>query len=234
MAREEKQKRKEQEEGRTTRIALLGHSQIPKELKVEGCEIKIFRHPGAEIIETFRSLPLELTENSFHWILVWLGSNDIKDSVDLDELFLYLKQLVFILGQKCKAEVCVVAVEPRKRFRKKDGLTLTRYNRIRSGLNKRIVRTFKPELVTHFNDKVFQEGLARDGVHFNEETQKLVVQKLVRQITRVRDIRSHAGRRVYHRVLNFSRQSEIKQVKREKRRFKSFCQKLEAKRLKKE
>ena len=69
------------------KVSLVGHSQLPYELYVEGAEIKIFRAPGGRADSFFNDERLNSVLNWPHDLcILWLGSNDIEEDTVVGEV----------------------------------------------------------------------------------------------------------------------------------------------------
>ena len=63
------------------RVAIAGHSQLPRELEVpDQVQLDIFRNPGALVRDFYHKEQLrKLFESSYNLVLVWIGSNDVTE-----------------------------------------------------------------------------------------------------------------------------------------------------------
>ena len=134
------------------KVSLVGHSQLPNYLEVEGTEIRIFRAPGGHA-ETFFSddrLNRVLQWKHDHCIL-WLGSNDIAEGMSPEGLFNTIKEITKTIERECGAVVQICLLEPRiYSDEEKAPISNLNYKKVMNSVNNRIKR-FLRNATIHFN-----------------------------------------------------------------------------------
>lgn len=161
------------------KVALVGHSQIPVGFQSSepNVEVRLFRAPGA-LVDGFNNnrrltsvlqWPHDLT-------ILWLGSNDIRDSTDPSELAGRILTIARTIEDHCQSRVIVSEVEKRvyppnhPHF-----FSNERYLRVRRSVNRNLLRT-RQFLIINFNSVRFV--LAHDGIHFRAHSQNNIRDKL--------------------------------------------------------
>ena len=97
------------------KVALVGHSHVPAELTVDvPAEVDIFRSPGAKIKSFFNNpLLTPVLQQKYHLIVLWLGSNDVRDNCNINDIVGQVKTVVEALEKTCGADVRFCLLEPR-------------------------------------------------------------------------------------------------------------------------
>lgn len=161
------------------KVALVGHSQIPRHLEIPNVQIRIFRAPGAKARTFFED---DRLNRVFEWehdlTILWIGSNDIETSTNPARIFVDVKNIIKEITAKCQSLVYVCQIEPRTNPR---GMSAEKYKKFRVGINNRVKRALKTPNI-HFNNIQFEQELSEDGVHWSERGQDHVINKFKRII----------------------------------------------------
>ena len=168
------------------RVALLGHSQIPRRLDhhIEGVEVTIFRAPGGKVTNFLKDNRLNRILNFEHDLaIIWLGSNDLEyggtSRLTVDSLI----SVANLVEEQCHSRVILVELENRKYPPYNERIPEGDYMRLKRAVNKKIQKhRFK---YIHFRTSQFE--LDVDGVHFTEDAQGLVREKLIKVIKEEKD-----------------------------------------------
>ena len=160
------------------KVALVGHSQIPCSLKVEGAEIELYRLPGAKTHSFENKAKLNQVLNwSGDLVILWLGSNDIDQNTDISEVVKNIIQIKSQIEKECKAVVAIILVEPRC-YPNDHPVSKDQYKKIQKGINRKLERALPNTQFLQFNTFVYEKELARDGVHFSEEGKEMIKDKI--------------------------------------------------------
>ena len=178
------------------RAAIVGHSHVPSTLEVkvpafdqagkpteEALPVDIYRSPGATAEDFFWNNTLSaIFEYQYQLIILWIGSNDIHDSVEVRDLVHHISRIVKALETHCKADVRFCLIEPRavERSPRTNIQEQETYNKIAKGVNRKLQgRVLRGRRFISFGAKPFCQDLGRDGVHFrHSERESFVYSKL--------------------------------------------------------
>ena len=120
------------------RVALVGHSQIPYDLEVDGAEVSIFRAPGGKAYAFYEDDRLSDVLNwSGDLAIVWLGSNDIEEDTSVGEVVENIVNIKESIEEDCGATVVIILVEPRM-YPDDYPVTQSRYSKIQRGINRKL------------------------------------------------------------------------------------------------
>ena len=160
------------------RVALVGHSQLPSELEVDGADIEIFRAPGGKAYGFYEDERLnEVLDWSGDLVILWLGSNDIKQNTHVSDVVDNITEIKESIEEECGAEVVIILVEPRS-YPDDYPVNETRYKKIQRAINKKLERELPDTRFLQFNTQMYQTELSSDGVHFTAEGQELIEDKI--------------------------------------------------------
>ena len=85
------------------KVAIVGHSQVPREISIPNVETRVFRKPGARIQHFHSELLPEVLDFSPDIIVIFLGGNDIDASPDCSQRVANgLKGIIEILKDNCR------------------------------------------------------------------------------------------------------------------------------------
>ena len=161
------------------KVALVGHSQIPRRLNIPNVEVNIFRAPGAKASTFFDNFRLnEVLKWEHDLTILWIGSNDIGSHTEPETVFNFIKEIYQAIQENCKSVVYVCKIEPRLHPR---NCPTDRYKKIQCGINNRIKKRIKSPNI-HFNNLSFVEELGGDGVHWSEAGRERVESKFKKVI----------------------------------------------------
>ena len=167
-------------------VSLVGHSQLPRNLTVPETEIKIFRAPGGRADSFFSDHRLrDVLDWEHDFCILWLGSNDIEDDTDPNELFEEIQSIYEAIVSDCGAVVHVCQIEPRL-YAGATPIDSDGYRKIQNSVNKKIKRKLTTR-TTHFTASNFVETLSEDGVHWNAERKEMVRDKPESVVATYRD-----------------------------------------------
>lgn len=161
-----------------SRVALVGHSQLPAQLEDVTWELFVFRAPGGKVHSFFEDDRMcEVLNEKYDVVLLWLGSNDITTHTSAKDLADEIINIVYTLEEHCEAEVVMVLLEPR--FCPSEyPVEHHKYRKIQNGVNKQLKKVLQGYTFLRFNSAFWEFNLASDGVHFNEEAKKLIKKKI--------------------------------------------------------
>ena len=175
--------------GNDKRIAVVGHSLVPRDLGlIPGAQVKIFRSPGARVTDFEARHELNSVLNWPHDLtILFLGGNDIHDGCVPSAITNNISSLIEQIHHYCDSQVAYILIEHRNppqgnRF----NVSAEQYNRVCNSINKRLKKKHKNKPYICFlsiGAKPYQSGVT-DGVHFNEETRFHLVRKLRNTIMR--------------------------------------------------
>lgn len=170
-----------------TRVAVVGHSQVPSFLDVEEVELKIFRAPGGRADGFYSDSRLNtVLEWEHDYCLLWLGSNDIESDTIPEEVVKDILEIVNSIEDNCGSTVYPVQVEPR--FYSDDyPVSHDWYKKVQRAINRKLKRRLKGKCFIHFNTAYWVEHLAADGVHWDSEGKECVRDRLEGFIRRIVD-----------------------------------------------
>lgn len=161
------------------KVALVGHSQIPRNLEIPNVQIKIFRGPGAKARTFFEDNRVnKILEWEHDLTILWIGSNDIEQTTNPARIFCDIKNIIKEITAKCQSLVYICQVEPRTNPR---NITEDQYKKFQVGINNRIKRALKTPNI-HFNNQQFVQELSEDGTHWDERGRAHVLSKFRRVI----------------------------------------------------
>ena len=163
------------------KIALVGHSQIPKIFrpKEPDVEVKIFRAPGAKAVQFNGDTRLNrVLEYKHDLTFLWIGSNDLRTGVNTAEISLQIKSIAKRIQDACGSKVILVTPENRscdRIKREEHKVPQTEYDRMRKAVRKSL-RGDKRFLSTDLGTTCWK--LAADGIHLSSQSKATVNQKL--------------------------------------------------------
>lgn len=171
---------------RKFRVALVGHSQVPRHLRLDQVEISVFRAPGASAGD-FKTDPRlnSVLQSRFELVLVWLGSNEIRESSRVRQVVKSIKDIVDEIKECCKAKVGVILIEPRKTDQQwRQFVSQETYDKVARAVNRTLTqRTLKGGIFVQFTARPYRECLDRDGVHFDRSGRTYIKEKISNCIT---------------------------------------------------
>ena len=163
------------------KVSLVGHSQVPRVLEIDGVEIRIFRAPGGHAHSFESDHRLNQVLNWEHDLsILWLGSNDITNGINPGLLADKILDVAREIESNCGASVRICLIEPRV-YSRRGPISTEDYKKVQNSINKKIKRNKKFRVI-HFNTLSFQETLSGDGVHWSSEGQERVTEKFIKVI----------------------------------------------------
>ena len=97
------------------KVALVGHSQMPRSLRVDNAEVKVFRAPGGKLANFHRDSRLNQVLSWPHNLTyLWLGSNDINPESNIGDLINQTKAIASEIEERCGSQVIIVEIEHRQ------------------------------------------------------------------------------------------------------------------------
>ena len=165
------------------KAAIVGHIHVPTSLEIgdDTVQLDLFRAPGAKAHNFFNDERLNLVlQHKYDLVILWIGSNDIKESSSVKDLAKKIKQIVQAIEESCEAEVRTCTIEPRKpgrtgRFR----VEQETYRKVAKAVNRKLQnKELRGKRVVDFGAKPFWDSLGWDGVHFNRQGREHVSAKL--------------------------------------------------------
>ena len=164
------------------KVAIVGHSQVPRSLSVENAEVRIFRAPGGKLENFHRDTRLNQVLSWPHNLTyLWLGSNDVHPDVRIIDLIDQNKAIASEIEEKCGSRVIIVELERRVYPPHRPVIERTRYKQITRSVNRALLRCKKFFTIT-FNAQSFV--LASDGVHFEPQSRRVIENRFVENIKR--------------------------------------------------
>ena len=164
------------------KVALVGHSQVPRSLSVDNAEIRIFRAPGGKLENFHRDTRMKQVLSWRHDITyLWLGSNDVHPEVKILDLIEWNKAIASEIEDKCGSKVIIVELERRIYPPERPLIDQRRYKQITRSVNRALLRCKKFFTIT-FNAERFV--LSADGVHFEPQSRRAIENKFVESIQR--------------------------------------------------
>ena len=161
------------------RVALVGHSQLPYDLEVEGADIEIFRSPGARAYSFYED---EILNEVLNWsgdlAIIWLGSNDIYNGTHVSEVVDNITNIKESIEEECGAEVVIILVEPRC-YNDDHPVSETKYRKLQKGINRKLERELPDTEFIQFNTSTYQQELSSDGVHFSDYGKELIRDRII-------------------------------------------------------
>ena len=158
-----------------TRVALVGHSQLPHSLEVEGADIEIFRAPGGRVDEFYDDERMsDVLKEEWDLVIVWLGSNDIDYDTNTGQLVSELLDVCETIVNACQAVVKICLIEPR--FYPDGYVGHEDYKKIQRSVNRKLLKAGYGTL--HFHTQGYVNEIDDDGVHFTPQGQHMVRNKL--------------------------------------------------------
>ena len=123
------------------KVAIVGHSQVPREISIPNVETRVFRKPGARIQHFHNELLPAVLEFAPDVIVIFLGGNDIDVSADCAlRVANGLKGIIEILKDNCR-EVIFIQIEWRNfSTTRVPGLTREIYQECRATINRNLKR----------------------------------------------------------------------------------------------
>ena len=166
------------------KVAIVGHSQVPREIIIPGVETRVFRKPGARIHHFHRDLLPEVLSFSADVIVIFLGGNDIDARPDCaSRVAEGLKGIVEILKDNCR-EVIFIQIEWRDfSTTRVPGLTKEIYRQHRATINRNLQRFCRRHNIRAINTGLENlERVRRDGVHFASQSATILKRKIIRAV----------------------------------------------------
>ena len=167
----------------TYRVAIVGHSQVPKQLTVNDTNIKIdiFRRPGGCVTHFDESPLRDVLDEKFDLVFLFLGGNDIVNyPLDCKPVSDALKEILLKL-KTITNELRFVLIErrnyaPNNRF----NLDNAEYERGRKQVNSSLRHFLKGQSIRSINTAApwFGDHLKADGVHFDNNAQEELKTKI--------------------------------------------------------
>lgn len=110
----------------------------------------------------------------YNLVILWLGSNDVKQNSIVREIVLDIKRIVVALEANCEAEVRICLLEPRRpSLRGMFNVDDKTYVKISKSVNRSLYRTvMKGKSCIGFCAKPYWEGLTWNGIHFNKKARE--------------------------------------------------------------
>ena len=166
------------------KVAIVGHSQVPKDFKYEGTEVRTYRAPGGKAVKFENDERLnKVLEWKHDLTFLWIGSNDIDPDTAPWPLAKKILEIAQVIKVNCESEVIIVEIENRENT-SRSRITNEQYKKVKRGVNRHLLKD-KVFLSINFGATFFT--LARDGVHFETEAKDLVRQKFVRNIRKYKE-----------------------------------------------
>ncbi len=148
------------------RIALVGHSQIPRRFEVnqEDVTVDIYRAPGGKAANFFDDERLnKVLRQKYDLIILWIRSNDIEKDCVVREIAGNIKNIVKELEARCEAEVRTCLIRPRKtEDQPRVRIEPDTYIRVAKGINEALQKKLlKKNRFLSFGVKPFWDDLKR-------------------------------------------------------------------------
>ena len=160
------------------RVALVGHSQLPYSLEVEGADVEIFRSPGGRAYSFYEDGNLNDVLNwSGDLAILWIGSNDIQQNTHVSDVVDNIIDIKESIEEECGATVVIILIEPRC-YPDDYPVDEARYRKIQKSINRKLERVLPDTEFIQFNTSMYQQELAEDGVHFSEEGKELIEDRI--------------------------------------------------------
>ena len=123
-------------------------------------------------------------ENNYDVVVLWIGSNDVKEETSVRELVLQIINLIVEVRNSCGAQVIFISLENRQYGEGNRFIPPHRYRTVREAINKRLRQWARSQPEVHvpgWSSNTFE--LASDGVHFTAETKERIKRVLKHFIT---------------------------------------------------
>ena len=160
------------------KVALVGHSQLPHSLEVEGADIEIFRSPGGRAYSFYDDDDLNDVLNwSGDLAILWLGSNDIMQDTNVWEVVNDIIGIKESIEEETGATVVIILVEPRC-YPDDEPVDEAQYRKIQKSINRKLERELSETEFIRFNLPLYEQELAEDGVHFTSYGKELIEEKI--------------------------------------------------------
>lgn len=164
------------------RVAVVGHSQLPKEIWIPDVELRIFRAPGGRADSFFENGVMSAVLDWPHdYCVLWLGSNDIDANTSPFKVAQSVIAVARAIESSCNSKVYPVLVEPRK-YPQEFPVPHQTYRKIQEGVNRRLKRALRGRCFVHFNTTWWVESLSEDGVHWRGVAQQKAHGRLIDSI----------------------------------------------------
>ena len=166
------------------KVAIVGHSQVLREITIPNVETRVFRKPGARIPDFHRELLPEVLAFSPDVIVIFLGGNDIDATADCAlRVANGLKGIIEILKDNCR-EVIFIQIEWRDfSTTRVPGLTREIYQHRRATINRNLKRFCSRRNIRAINTGLENlESVRRDGVHLASESASALKSKIIHAI----------------------------------------------------
>ena len=166
------------------KVAIVGHSQVPREITIPNVETRVFRKPGARIQHFYSDLLPEVQAFSPDVTVIFLGGNDIDARADCAlRVANGLKGIIEILKDNCR-EVIFIQIEWRDfSTTRVPGLTREIYQHRRATINRNLKRFCSRGNIRAINTGLENlESVRRDGVHLASVSASALKTKIIRAI----------------------------------------------------
>lgn len=174
--------------GKMYKISLVGHSQIPHSLDAPRAEIRIFREPGRKTYSLFDDERMsDVLEWTHDYLIVWIGSNDIKEDWSHHEIVNDILEIVHAIEDECETTVQVCLHEP-SFYPHGVPVSQDTYAKVHQTENKHLTKRLSDRSFLHFNTASYEKNLAEDGVYWIEEGHGYVQRKLINAIEEQMDV----------------------------------------------
>ena len=163
------------------RVAIVGHSQIPRNLDhhLADVEVKIFRAPGARASRfNITNKLMNVLEYEHDITILWIGSNDVDRATQPRQLSENIIQIANTIEERCGSRVTLVELECREYPRGSAVIESEGYRRVKRSVNRALSRS----RFTRINFGATKYTLANDGVHFETSAKEEINRGLVNHI----------------------------------------------------
>ena len=161
----------------STKIAILGHSNVPQSLEIANATVRIFRKPGARAWH-FTTYP----EFSGIWdfrpdiTFLFLGSNDIIESCNSHVITNITLDIAEEIESRTGGIVCILQIEPRIDPSGRH-INARAYKRVAKRANKRISRAWRNHEYLEWGG-FLRRLFDRTGYHFNELGKQYIKERI--------------------------------------------------------
>ena len=170
------------------KVAIVGHSLIPRHLEVPQCEVRCFRAPGGRARDFDRDPRLnQVLSWPHHITILYLGGNDVHPEVEVREITDNIQAVIAKIEEHCESRVAVVLLEPRQLPIVTRGLNRSRYRTIYQAVNRRLQRLLGRRQTFQFGAQPYRQNLRRDGIHWNRTAQAAQIVRYQEYIEQQRD-----------------------------------------------
>ena len=151
----------------STRIAILGHSNVPRSLEITNATVRIFRKSGARACR-FTTYPefSGIWDFRPHITFLFLGSNDIIENCSSHVITNLTLNIAEDIETRTGGIVCILQIEPRIDLTERH-INAAGYKRVAKRANKRISRAWRTREYLEWGG-FLRRLFDRTGYHFNE------------------------------------------------------------------